>query len=132
LQDAETAQKRIAEENLRIARELQDTWREAETAEGRFAMERRRTGQLTRDLELASTAKQQADAQVEILTNSVADLRRQLAPHESKTFGSIVKRALQVVLDTLQLLTPGPLRSAVRKYYLNWFYFRIYPERRRR
>jgi polysaccharide pyruvyl transferase CsaB len=130
LLDAGTAQKRIEEENLRISRELQDARREADTAQERFAMESRKTTQLTNDLQLAGAAKQQADRQVEALTNSAAALERRVAGHESKTLGSIAKRALQVVLDTLQLLTPRPLRAAVRKHYLNWFYFRIYPERR--
>jgi polysaccharide pyruvyl transferase CsaB len=137
LQDALTTQKRFAEENRGITRELQDASRESDTAQERFAMERRRSTQLSLDLQLASTARQQADAQVAALTSSVAALtssvatvQRQLARHESKTLGSIVKRALQVALDTMQLLTPSPLRAAVRKYYLNWFYFRIYPERR--
>ena len=130
LLDADTAQKRFEEENRRIARELQGARREADTARERFAMESRRTTQLSHDLQLANTARQQADARVAALTSSVAALERQVAGHESKGFGSIAKRALQVVLDTLQILTPGPLRAAVRKYYLNWFYFRIYPERR--
>lgn len=95
-------------------------------------MESRRTTRLSLDLQLANTSKQQADARLAALTSSVAAFERQVAQHESKRFGSIAKRALQVVLDTLQILTPGPLRAAVRKYYLNWFYFRIYPERRLR
>jgi DNA repair exonuclease SbcCD ATPase subunit len=130
LQNADTAQKRFAEENLRIMRELQDARREADTAQERFARESRRTTQLSLDLQVASTAKQQADAQAAALRSVVAVLERQVARHESKTLGSIAKRTLQVVLDTVQILTPGPLRAAVRKYYLNWFYFRIYPERR--
>jgi polysaccharide pyruvyl transferase CsaB len=130
LLDAGRAQKRLAEENLRITRELQDARRAADTAQDGFAMESRRTTQLSRGLQLASTAKQQADAQIAALRSSVAVFERQIAGHESKTLGSIAKRALQVALDTLQLLTPRPLRAAVRKYYLNWFYFRIYPERR--
>jgi hypothetical protein len=82
------------------------------------------------DALLAANAAQQADAQVAALTNRVAAFERQIAGHESKTLAGIAKRALQVALDTFQILTPGPLRAAVRKYYLNWFYFRIYPERR--
>jgi hypothetical protein len=102
----ETVQKRLEEETLRLTRELQEARRDADTAQ-----------------ELAGARKQQADAQIAIL-------ERRIAGYESKTFGGIAKRALQVVLDTFQLLTPGPLRAAFRKYYLNWFYFRIYPERR--
>jgi len=127
----ETAQKRFAEESLRTTRELQDARREADTAQESLAMERRKTAQLSLDLQFASTAKQQADAQVVAVTNSIAVLERQVDLHESKTFGSIVKRALQAALDMIQILTPSPLRAAVRKYYLNWFYYRIYPERRR-
>lgn len=130
LLDAGTVQKRLEEENLRTAREFEEARREADKAQERFAMESRKTTQLARDLLLASTARRQADAQVAALTSSVAALERQIARHDSKILGSIVKRALQVVLDTLQILTPGPLRAAVRKYYLNWFYFRIYPERK--
>jgi polysaccharide pyruvyl transferase CsaB len=130
LLDAGTGQKRVEEENLRIARELEEARREADKAQERFAMESRRTAQLSLDLRLANTSKQQADARVAALTSSFAVLERQVARHESKTLGSIAKRALQVALDTLQILTPGPLRAVVRKYYLNWFYFRIYPERR--
>jgi polysaccharide pyruvyl transferase CsaB len=127
---ADQAQKRFAEGNLRIARELQDARREMDTAQESFAMERRRTTQLSVDLQLANAARQQGDERVAELTNSVADLERQVARHESKTFGGIVKRALQAALDMVQILTPSPLRAVVRKYYLNWFYFRIYPERR--
>jgi polysaccharide pyruvyl transferase CsaB len=130
LQEAGAALKRGDEENLRIARALEDARRRADAAQERFAMESRRTTHLSMDLQRASTGKQQADAQVAALTNRVADCERQIARHESKTFAGIAKRALQVVLDTFQTLTPGPLRAAVRKYYLNWFYFRIYPERR--
>jgi uncharacterized protein (DUF3084 family) len=96
-----------------LRRELQDARQESGTAQ-----------------ELAVAAKQQADAHVAALENSVAACERRLAGYESKTFGAIAKRALQVALDMFQILTPRPLRSAVRKYYLNWFYFRIYPERR--
>ena len=63
----EAAQKRFAEENLRIAQELQDARREADTAQESFAMERRKTAQLSLDLQLTSTARQQADEQVAVL-----------------------------------------------------------------
>jgi chromosome segregation ATPase len=98
----ETVQKRLEEETLRLTRELRDAQREADRAQERFAA---------------------TDAHVTVL-------ERRIAGYESKTFAGIAKRALQVALDTFQLLTPGPLRAAFRKYYLNWFYFRIYPERR--
>jgi polysaccharide pyruvyl transferase CsaB len=126
----EAAQKRFAEEHLGITRELEDARREAGTAQERLAVERRKTSQISLELQLASTAKQQGDEEVAALRSSVAVLEREVARHESKTFGSIVKRALQAALDMVQILTPSPLRAAVRKYYLNWFYFRIYPERR--
>jgi polysaccharide pyruvyl transferase CsaB len=130
LQNGEAAQKRLEDENLRTTRALQDARRQADTVQERLAAESRKTTQLSLDLQRAGKASQQAEAQVSALRYRVAGLERQIAPHESKTFGGIAKRALQVVLDGFQMLTPGPLRSAVRKYYLNWFYFRIYPERR--
>ena len=118
LLDASTAQKRFEEENRKIMRELQDARREADRARERFAIESRRTTQLSLDLQLASsTPNSRPDTRVAALTNSVAAFERQLAGHESKRFGSIAKRALQVALDTLQILTQGPLRAAVRKYY---------------
>lgn len=134
---ADTARQRLEENarerrdaEARFQRELQDARRESTAAVERSSRESRRAAQLALDLQAASTARQQADAQVATLANSVAALERLMAQHESKTFGGIAKRALQIVLDTFQILTPGPLRAAVRKYYLNWFYFRIYPERR--
>ena len=133
IRELEGSQTQLADsgqEADRLRRELQEAKREADAAQERFAMESRRSNQLSLDLQSASAARQQADAQVGALTNSIAALERQLARHESKTFSGIVKRALQVALDMFQILTPGPLRAAVRKYYLNWFYFRIYPERR--
>jgi polysaccharide pyruvyl transferase CsaB len=39
------------------------------------------------------------------------------------------KRAVQLFLDVLQAVTPGPLRRAARKPYLQ-LYFRIFPEKR--
>jgi polysaccharide pyruvyl transferase CsaB len=117
--EADTAHQRCEE----IARELRDTKKEADTAQ-----ERRQ--EIARELREAQKEADEAQKRLAALTNTVAALERQVARHESKTFAGIAKRALQVVLDTFQLLTPGPLRAAVRKYYLNWFYFRIYPERR--
>ncbi len=84
-----------------------------ETVQRRLEEENRRLTQDLRD------AREQA-----------ADLGRKIAGYESKTFSGILKRALQVALDMFQILTPGPIRAAFRKYYLNWFYYRVYPERR--
>jgi polysaccharide pyruvyl transferase CsaB len=116
LQDAEANRKR-----------WEDAKRETEEARERFAKESR---QLSLDLERAGAARQQAEAEIAALTEKLAGCERRAAPHETKTFAAITKRALQVALDAFQMLTPSPLRTAVRKYYLNWFYFRIYPERR--
>ncbi len=57
-------------------------------------------------------------------------LEARLATLEEKSFAAVSKRGLQVVLDLLQLATPEFLRAAVRRYYLEYFYYRIYPERR--
>jgi polysaccharide pyruvyl transferase CsaB len=121
-------------EGERLQGELQDVQRVAdrnrkswEEAQERFHWESRKTDQLTLDLQRAGTARQQAEAQIAALTEKLAGCERR---YESKTFAAVTKRALQVALDMFQMLTPSPLRAAVRKYYLNWFYFRIYPERR--
>jgi hypothetical protein len=113
-----------------LGRELQDARLAADTAQMRLEIESYKASQLSLDLQLAHTAKQRSDSQVTALTSSVQGLQKQVARLESKTPAGIAKRALQLALDALQLLTPAPLRAAVRKYYLNWFYFRIYPERR--
>ena len=120
-----------------LQRDLQDARLATDAAQKRFDAESRkadaesrRAAQLSHDLQLAGAAQQRADAQLAWLTSSGRALQDQVARLESKTLGGIVKRALQLALDTLQLITPGPLRAAVRKHYLNWFYFRIYPERR--
>jgi hypothetical protein len=134
LQDAVTTQNRLSAENLEIAQELGN----AVSAQKRLSVEnleiavsaQKRLERTAYDLELALARGRQADSQVAALTNAAKALEERLAPLESKTSGGIAKRALQVVLDLLQILTPAPLRAAVRKQYMNWFYFRIYPERR--
>ena len=122
LQDARLAADAAEQRAAEVAGEMREVEREAETAREQAVEESRRTAQLSLELE-AAVARSAA------LADSVAGLERRLAGHESKTFGGIAKRGLQLVLDTCQMLTPGPLRSAVRKYYLNWFYFRMFPEK---
>ncbi len=123
LRAAEKAQKTLEWENLTLKRTLETAKHEADAARERLAGETRKTTQLSADLQSVSSAKSGAEAQI-------AELQRRMAWYESKSLGHITKRGLQVALDLLQVLTPGFLRSAVRKYYLDWFYFRIYPERR--
>lgn len=109
-------------ENLIDERQAAVREREQELAGARAqnqALERELTGLRLRLDELRREAEQQS-----------AILQERLIRLESHTPTGIAKRALQVFLDTLQLITPRPLRAAVRKYYLNWFYFRIYTERR--
>ncbi|HLK61887.1 MAG TPA: glycosyltransferase [Bryobacteraceae bacterium] len=57
-------------------------------------------------------------------------LEARLAALETKSLGAVCKRGLQVLLDLAQILTPELLRRLFRRYYLEYFYFRIYPERR--
>ena len=123
LENAGAAQSRLERESLRTARQLED----AAATQQRLETENQRTA---RDLDLARARQQQADSQLAALVNAAQVLEARLAPLESKTLAGIAKRALQVVLDLFQILTPPPLRAAVRKHYLNWFYFRIYPEKR--
>jgi polysaccharide pyruvyl transferase CsaB len=106
----------MADSVVKKVEESQTRIRELEGLQTQWTDCRREVDRLKRELQ------QSADA--------AAELERRLAPHESKTFGGIVKRALQAALDLGQLLTPRPLRNALRKSYLNWFYFRVYPERR--
>jgi septal ring factor EnvC (AmiA/AmiB activator) len=124
----------MADSVVTKVKEVQARIGELEETASQLANSRQEADSLRRELQDArqesGAAQQQAEAQVAALQNSVAAGERRLAGYESKTFGAIAKRALQVALDTFQILTPRPLRSAVRKYYLNWFYFRIYPERR--
>ena len=129
-QRANAAAQELENARARSQQMARDMKRDADTARERMANESRRTTQLSLELERARTAGQQAEARIAALHQSLAVAQRHLAGYESKTLGGIVKRALQTALDFFQLLTPGLLRSAVRKYYLNWFYFRIYPERR--
>jgi polysaccharide pyruvyl transferase CsaB len=130
VEEAQTQLLDSRQEGDRLRRAAQDALLDADAAHTRFLMESRKIAQLTLDLQLAGGARQQADAQADALRNTVAVLERRIAQSEAKTFSGIAKRGLQVTLDMFQVLTPGPLRAVVRKYYLNWFYFRIYPERR--
>jgi hypothetical protein len=127
LEDAAAVQKRSDEEHRRTSQELEDTRLEAAATQKRLELEILGTAH---ELEIARDRARHADAQLAQVTSAAKALDARLAPLESKTLGSIAKRGLQVGLDMLQILTPGPLRGAIRKHYLNWFYFRIYPERR--
>ena len=144
LEHAAGAQKQLEVESRRTTQELEDARREAarlemeslrtarELEEAAATQRRLETENLlaAHDLERTRARNHQADSQLAALTITAKALELRLASLESKTLAGIAKRALQLVLDTVQILTPGPLRAAVRKHYLNWFYFRIYPERR--
>ena len=105
-----------AVEKAGLARELEETRQKLEEA--------------WRALEGANAQKQAAEWQSAAAMKSFRMREERLAELESKRPGAIAKRGLQLVLDVFQMITPGPLRRSIRKYYLNWFYFRIYPERR--
>lgn len=127
LEDGAAILKRTEEESRRTSQELEDTRLEAAATQKRLESEILGSAH---ELEIARAQARHADAQLAQVTGAAKALEARLAPLESKTLGSIAKRGLQVSLDMLQILTPGPLRGAIRKHYLNWFYFRIYPERR--
>jgi len=125
----------IAAELLQRGSEMSDSGPEARDLIGRLLLSRLREldekhAQLSNAWRESERLRQELQAAEQQAEARAGAFKQQIAGYESKTFGAIVKRALQVVLDLFQFLTPRPLRDAVRKYYLNWFYFRIYPERR--
>jgi DNA repair exonuclease SbcCD ATPase subunit len=124
---AAAAVPRLERENQSLTEELE----QARHAAGeRFALEKR-VAELGRQLEETQRAAAGAQQRLETdLARTASTYQARLAPLLAKTPGAIVKRALHICLDVLQMITPGPLRAAVRKHYLNRFYFRIYPERR--
>jgi polysaccharide pyruvyl transferase CsaB len=109
LEDAARARRQLELANSQAARALLEAGIEAEAARAR---------------------ERDVAAQLDLAARSAASLQEQIARLESRSLAGISKRALQLLLDACQLVTPAPLRAAVRKYYLNWFYFKIYPERR--
>ena len=143
LQDAAAARQALEAENTRLVRQL-----EAAAAAGRELEEENRA--LAGELKAAAASRDQLRAESRDIADRLqktlakaqeADTRaaalawerevfeRRLVPLESKAPGAVMKRGVQFVLDVVQMLTPSPLRAAVRKYYLG-FYFRVFPERR--
>jgi polysaccharide pyruvyl transferase CsaB len=131
----EAAQSQVAAEKSASA---------AAAAEALHQQEVFRAAQLMRDLEETRGSLEQAwrygeglAAQKQALeldlawfSQSARTLEERVARLESKRPTDLAKRSFQIVLDTFEVLTPTRIRAAIRKYYLNWFYFRIYPEKR--
>ncbi len=113
----------LEQQNAGLARELGRIG-------ARLEMEGQRAGRLANDLHNALAERGRTEERIAALLREKELLEMQAAAANVKKPGAIAKRGLQVFLDTLEICVPRPLRAAVRKYYLNWFYFRIYPERR--
>ena len=123
LEAAGVMRQQLVNDNQRLCRELEAAGEEQKSIRSELAAVQERLETESQDLD-------RTNSQLLFLRNEHRAAEDKIARLESKTLGGILKRSLQLALDTLQIVTPGPLRNAVRKYYLNWFYFRIYPERR--
>ena len=130
---AEAARKEqadLAQKVPTLEREMERIRRARDVAQDRLTRETEKSRRLSSDFERAHHAAEQRAAEIAQLTKAADALERRIAGYESKSLGGICKRGLQASLDLLQILTPSPLRRAVRRYYLDWFYFRVYPEKR--
>jgi polysaccharide pyruvyl transferase CsaB len=138
---AQGARNWFEQEYHKALREVENRRHEAEAASRRSAAE---ISQLSDQL---ASLKPQLEAERQTSARSNAELKNaqaaadraerhrkalleKLAPYEAKNAGAIFKRGVQVLLDAVQWITPAFLRAAVRKQYLHWFYYRLYPERR--
>ena len=139
-------ERRIEEERRSAAEQMAAAQREREDM---FSATQRELEALTsaaqREREaLSSTAERDlANAQQE-LANKVAahhteqesarereeSLRLQLRSLQDKAPRGLVKRQLQVLLDSAEMIVPAGIRRAARGWYLNHVYYRIYPEAR--
>jgi polysaccharide pyruvyl transferase CsaB len=99
-----------------FAREVGEIKAEMVLAHQRLEAAEQRVTQLQSELDAALVAKR-------ILEDTIA-------AGTAKRPGAIARRGLHVALDAVEICVPARLRAAVRKYYLNWFYYRIYPEKR--
>jgi len=81
-------------------------------------------------IEAKGAAGAQAAADFATATAVIERLEQRIARLGSKSLAGIAKRVLQIMLDVVEICTPRRLRAALRKYYLNWFYFRLYPDQR--
>jgi hypothetical protein len=129
--------KKREEEFRTVSEQLEKARLHADTAEKQLQMESQKAARILAELQLARAAQHQAESQLAGAAERARALEEQnrgweqkIARLEARSPESIPKRGLQVCLDAMQAVTPGPVRNAVRQYYLNWFYFRMFPERR--
>ena len=121
---AEIQALRNREEALR-RRSLQDAERIARTE--------LRARRLARELDLVRDQLRAANRPPVVSAGTAEQIRSleaRLAAFDNKSLGAVCKRQVQVLLDLVQIATPEFLRRLVRRYYLNFFYYRLYPERR--
>jgi len=60
----------------------------------------------------------------------VAQERSRLPDPSGRSVSDLAKRQLHLLLDLGQAITPEFLRRPVRKIYLKWFYYRVFPQAR--
>jgi polysaccharide pyruvyl transferase CsaB len=122
---------RKREEEFRtVSEQLEQARLQAATAQKQLEMESRKLDRTLAEMHGVESQLAAAAERAGALEEQNRAWERKIAQLEARSPESIPKRGLQVCLDAMQAVTPGSLRSAVRKYYLNWFYFRMFPERR--